>query len=124
MTELESKLKAIIPKPNSQFKKLQGGDPCYFSSWSTDRQGTSCLYYWFWDKGKTSKNKKRIPIKEIIAAARECSETGVFDRDTFRRHCPLAASDGECAFTMVGRCLELLGIAEYAGHGKGFRKIC
>lgn len=116
MSNVKARIKSIVPNPHSKFPKLQGGDPYYFLDWKK-----GYFRYWFWNSGKTYENIKRVPLAELEAAARECLARGIFDRDTFRTHCPVSASDGPCGFAVIGRCLEFLGIAKYAGRGKGFR---
>jgi hypothetical protein len=119
---IAAKIQALVPRVHSKFKKLKRGkDPYHFLCWANDTQGKYCLKYWFWDKKKHSQNKKRVPLAEIIAAAKMCRTQGMFDRHTFQVHCPVSASDGSCGFAVIGRCLEFLNIAKYAGPGKGFR---
>ena len=121
MSSISARIQAIVPKQYSQFPKLGGGSPYHFASWNNDNRNVLCLYYWFWDKGKAYKNKKRVPLTEIVAAAKQYRVQGKFDRVIFNTHCPVAASDGPCGFAVIGRCLEFLGIAKYAGRGNGFR---
>lgn len=59
---LEQTLKKVIPQQLSSFQKLkEGHDPIYFDSWDREA-GAPILRYWFWDRTKTRKNKKRIFI--------------------------------------------------------------
>jgi len=62
MPSTSARIQAIVPKHYTQFKKLGGGDPYHFSSWEKDSHSILCLYYWFWDSGKTYKMKKRVPL--------------------------------------------------------------
>ena len=120
MPSISARIQALVPKQYSQFPKLSGGGSYHFFSWDKDRRGALCLYYWFWDRNKAYKNTKRIPLSEIVTTAQICLAGGTFDRHTFQKRCPVAASDGPCGFAVIGRCLEFLGIAKYAGRGKGF----
>lgn len=62
---LEQSLKKIIPDTYSTFPKLERGDPYHFDRWDSDINGDLCLYYWFWNKNQTKKNKKRVVISEM-----------------------------------------------------------
>jgi len=117
---LRRKLNKIIPAQYSVFNKLTGGDPYYFGKWDCDRYGDFCLYYWFWNKSKTKKNIKRVPVSEIEASVRILLQNGNFGREDFSENCPISESAGPCGFSVIGRILEYLEVASYAGLGKGF----
>ena len=120
---IEQRLREIIQKPNSTFPKLESGDPYYFDQWRTDLNGEMCLYYWFWNRNRTKKNKKRVVISEVEKLIRNCLTQGQITRDDFRNHCPISESAGPCGFAVTGRMLEYLGIAQYLGWGRGFEII-
>lgn len=109
-------LKNIIPSKFSEFQKLTKGDPYYFDKWGTDSSQNSCLYYWFWSKDKTHKNRKRIVISEIDSLIRNSKDKGFFDRNDFDLYCSTSASAGSCGFAVMGRVLEYLNKAKYANH--------
>ena len=120
---LEQRLREIIPKPNSTFPKLESGDPYHFDHWRADSKGEMCLYYWFWNKNRTKKNKKRVVISEVEKLIRNCLTRGQITRDDFRIYCSISESAGPCGFAVMGRMLEYLGIAQYLGWGRGFEII-
>ena len=120
---LEQRLSEIIPKPNSTFPKLKSSDPYYFDQWRTDLNGEMCLYYWFWNKKGTKKNKKRVVISEVEELIRNCRPRGHISRDDFGKYCYTSNSAGPCGFAVTGRMLEYLGIAQYLGWGRGFEII-
>jgi hypothetical protein len=120
---LEQRLREIIPTPNSTFPKLESGDPYYFDQWKTDLNGEMCLYYWFWNKNRTKKNKKRVVISEVEKLIRNCLTRGQITRDDFRIYCSISESAGPCGFAVTVRMLEYLGIGQYLGRGLGFEII-
>ena len=110
---LESTLHGLIPKRVSTFPKLRGnGGPYRFDRWEKD-----CLRYSFVGAKKYT---KRLPECEIRAGLSQLRDTGWLSRETFRRICPRAKSDGECGFAVLGRILEALHVAAYSGDA-GFR---
>jgi len=120
---LEQRLREIILNPNSTFPKLESGDPYYFDQWRIDLNGEMCLYYWFWNKNRTKKNKKRVVISEVEKLIRNCLTRGQINRKDFEEYCHTSNSDGACGFAVTGRMLEYLGIAQYLGWGRGFEII-
>jgi hypothetical protein len=109
---LESTLHTLVPKQLNTFAKLKHGEPYHFDRWE---QG--CLYYWF-EGAKIY--KKRLPETEIRAGLRQLRDTGWLRRETFRNICPIARSDGECGFAVLGRIFEFLGVAVYLDND-GFK---
>jgi hypothetical protein len=59
---------------------------------------------------------------EIYEAFKLIERTGAFDRNVFRTRCPRSESSGRCGFVIVGRILEALDVAIYAGREQGFVK--
>jgi hypothetical protein len=121
-TTFESKLRDLIPKTASDFSKLGAGEPYHFDRWADDRSGSTCLYYWFYSHDGGKRNNKRVVVSEIQQAFQNLMDTGSFDRDAFRRLCPVSELSGPCGFVVVGRILEALGVAVYSGRDKGFLK--
>jgi hypothetical protein len=117
---LESVLHRLIPEEVNSFAKLAHGEPYHFDRWEKDRVGSPCLYYWFMARDGVKKNKKRLPVSEIRAAFLQLQSTGALTRETYRRVCPTAKSDGSCGFAVVGRILEALHVAVYSGRD-GFK---
>ena len=121
-TTFDSKLRNLIPASVSEFPKLETGQPYHFDHWADDRSGSSCLYYWFSSHDGTKRNLKRVIVSEIHSALQHLINTGAFDRNSFRAHCPKSESSGRCGFVVMGRILEALGVAVYSGREKGFVK--
>ena len=117
---LDMNLREIIPNKYSTFPKLGKGDPYHFDHWGQDTNGEDCMYYWFWNKDQTKKNKKRVVISEIDDLIENNISNGHISREDFKNSCPISESAGSCGFTVVGRVLECLGIAKYLGRGSGF----
>lgn len=120
---LEQRLREIIPDTISKFPKLESGDPYYFDRWDIDLNNEMCLYYWFWNKNRTKKNKKRVVISEIKELIRNCLTRGKITREDFKNYCPISESAGPCGFAVTGRMFESLGITRYLGRGLGFEII-
>ena len=120
---LESVLHLLIPAHVDTFAKLRGGDPYHFDHWETDPSGSKNLKYWFWNRKKSNKNRKRAPVSEIRIALGHVRNAGVFKQETYQAICPVASADGPCGFAVIGRTFEALSVARYAGHGAGFRLI-
>lgn len=120
---LEQRLREIIPNTISKFPKLESGDPYYFDHWDIDLNNEMCLYYWFWNKNRTKKNKKRVVISEIKELIRNCLTRGQITNEDFKNYCPVSESAGPCGFAVTGRLLEYLSIARYLGRGLGFEII-
>jgi hypothetical protein len=116
MSKLEQSLKKIIPDTYSTFPKLERGDPYHFDRWDSDINGDLCLYYWFWNKNQTKKNKKRVVISEMEELIRNSLKKGHITRKDFQNYCPISKSEGSCGFAVVGRLLEYLDIAKYLGR--------
>ena len=117
---LESTLRRLIPDEVNTFAKLEHGASYHFDRWKNDRVGSPCLYYWFMARDGVKKNKKRLPVSEIRAALHQLRSAGMLSREAFRKVCPLSESDGSCGFAVVGRILEALHVAVYAGQD-GFK---
>ena len=113
---LEQRLKGMIPNTYSIFPKLERGDPYHFNCWDSDINGDLCLYYWFWNKNQTKKNKRRVVIAEMEELIRNSLKKGCITRKDFQSCCPISESAGPCGFAVVGRMLEYLDIAKYSGR--------
>jgi hypothetical protein len=112
---LKSALRAIVPSVTRSFQKLRAGEPYQFDHWDDD-----VLYYRVSPRRKGGWNKKRVPVPEIRMALRRLRESGTFSRSDFEQICPIASRDGPCGFCVVGRVLEILGVAKFSTHGQGF----
>lgn len=120
---LEQRLREIIPNQKSTFPKLESGDPYYFDQWRIDSNGEMCLYYWFWNRNRTKKNKKRVLVSEIENLIRNCLKQGQISRKDFKKYCHTSNSAGPCGFAVTVRMLEYLDIGQYLGRGLGFEII-
>lgn len=113
---LERTLRNRIPSVVSSFAKLSaGGQPYDFDHWDN-----GILYYRVSRNSKGDWNKKRVIISEVHAALAHLAKTGSFSRKDFQKLCPTTGGDGECGFCVIGRVLEVLSVAMYAGWGEGF----
>jgi hypothetical protein len=117
---LEATLHRLIPVKVSTFSKLNHGEPYQFDRWQNDRFASPCLYYWFKSRDGIKRNTKRVPVSEIRAALCQLRNANVLSRETFKKVCPVAQSDGPCGFAVVGRIFEALGVAVYSGQN-GFK---
>ncbi len=82
-----------------------------------------CLYYWFWNKNRTKKNKKRVVISEVEELIRNCLTREQINRKDFEEYCHTSNSAGPCGFAVTVRALEYLGIGRYLGRKEGFEII-
>jgi hypothetical protein len=114
----EARLHRLIPEQVNTFAKLKRGEPYHFERWKKDRYGTACMYYWFIARDGVNKNRKRVPVTEIHTALCQLQNGGHLNRETFKIVCPVSESAGPCGFTVVGRILEALQVAVYAGRGE------
>jgi len=111
---LEQSLKKAVSVELTSFEKLtEGHDPYYFSMWD-EEDGTSILRYWFWNKAKTEKRRKRVFVSEIESLLRYAHKSQFITRDDFRTHCPRTNSDGGCGFAVIIRILEHFQVVEIA----------
>ncbi len=120
---LVQRLREIIPNPNSTFPMLGSGGQYYFDQWRLDLNGEMCLYYCFWNRNRTKKNKKRVVISEVEDLIRNCRTHGHITRKDFEKYCHTSNSAGHCSFTVTVRMLEYLGIWRYLGRGLGVEII-
>ena len=123
---LEQRLREIIPRPKSKFPELEKEKTHLFfddDCWITDLNGEMCLYYWFWNKKGTKKNKKRVVISEVEELIRNCRPRGQISRVDFRKYCHTSNSAGPCGFAVTVRALEYLGIGRYLGRKDGFEIV-
>ena len=104
------KLQSIIPEMLSDFSKITKiGDPYFFEKWDMDiRSNKPILRYWFWNKEKTYRNKKRLFINEFEAFLRIALESGYLLRSDYKKVCPKTNSDGTCGFAVIVAILEYL----------------
>lgn len=112
---LKSTLQAIVPSVTNTFKKLRVGEAYQFDHWEDD-----VLYYRVSPRRKGGWNKKSVPVPEIQAALGRLRQSGTFSRSDFEKLCPVASKDGPCGFCVVGRVLEILGVAKFSSQGEGF----
>jgi len=121
---LRASLEAQFATGKIFFDKLrEKGEPYRFERWDVDTNGKLCMYYSFASRGGDRRNEKRIPLPELVAALDVLARTGALTRPVFKATCPVAQSAGPCGFAVAGRCLELLGVANYAGSRFGFRLV-
>jgi hypothetical protein len=113
--KLQESLEPLLEQAGWEFRKLTKDDqPYYFVEWAFDNNQWRCLYYGFAarDQGKRD-NEKRVPLNELAKGIGICAHRGKFERSDFNEYCTVAKSAGPCGYTVIGRCLELLGVAEY-----------
>ena len=110
---LKELLQTNIPSIVKEFGKLtKEKDPYYFGSWDSI-DGDLVLRYWFWNRGHSAKNRKRVLVNEIEDLLRHCTKNGTIRRSDFESKCLKTNGDGPCGFAMAGRILEGLDIVEY-----------
>jgi hypothetical protein len=63
---LESTLKTLMPKNVNTFAKLTHGDLYHFDKWANDKDGLSCLYYWFLARDGVKTNGKRQVARSSV----------------------------------------------------------
>lgn len=120
---LHNELRANLHSGTTIFAKLkEEGEPYKFERFALDRYGRDCIYYGFHLRDGRSV-KRRVPLDELVAALKVLSSSGSLSRQDFRRICPVAESAGPSGYAVAGRILELLGVAQYDGHGQGFRLV-
>ncbi len=115
MMTLSTALSEIIPSRHDEFQKLMAGDPYRFDSWDTDKHGNACLYYWFYSRDGSKKNRKRVVTPEIERLLRHKLRTGesIIVNSEFKAHCPATISAGSCGYAVTVRLLEYLGVGRY-----------
>ena len=116
---LEQALKNLIPNHSKVFPKLTPDrDPYYFDSWDVDRDsGKPLLRYWFWNRERTKKYKKRVFVHEIESLLRNTCHTGTITKGDFKSYCPRTNSDGGCGFAVIIGILEYFHLVEHCGRG-------
>ena len=62
MDTFEYNLRNLIPGTQSEFPKLETGEPYHFDHWLTDHSGSACLYYWFSSRDGRNRNHKRVIV--------------------------------------------------------------
>jgi len=106
---IEEELKRIIPSEISVFPKITTGkDPYYFDRWDMDKYNGLILRYWFWNRDRTKKNRKRVFIKEFQNLISDINQRGFLDSYLFENNCPKTLSDGKCGYVVIVRILEFL----------------
>jgi len=122
---LQAELEPELKRANWEFKKLTKDEiPYYFVHYDLDDNFQLCLYYGIEARRVDGRdNVKRVPLSELANAITVCAQTGRFDRVIFEDCCSVARSAGQCGFAVVGRCMELLGVAEYVGEEHQFRLV-
>lgn len=116
---LEEKLQELIPKKLGIFPKINGGnDPYFFYKWDFDgKTNQSILRYWFWDKKRRFKNKKKAFVNEFATLIEFSLGKEGFDRSDFERICPNTNRDGDCGFAIFVALLEFLDLITRTGPG-------
>jgi hypothetical protein len=121
MSSVVGCLKRLVPSRCRAFKKLErGGKPYEFDRWDEDQEGRECMYYKFRDKTGAKWNMKRVLLSEFERVVALTRTKGSLTRKMFEANCPVTDGDGPCGYAVVGRCLEILGIAVYKGRNSGF----
>lgn len=120
---LEYELKRLIPDKYDELEKFENPDPYHFDSWAPDRSGESCMYYWFWNKSKTRRNKKRVVPSEVQNLLENCQDKKYIKRGDFKKYCPNSETAGPCGFVVTTRMLEYLGIVKYRGRTLGMEIV-
>ena len=112
---LEQTLKKVIPHELNSFSKLtEGHDPYYFTSWA-EENGMPILRYWFWNRTKTRKNKKRVFVNEIEELLKHSQRMRRIIRSDYLRYCPRTNSSGDCGFAVIISILEHFQVVEVVG---------
>jgi hypothetical protein len=116
---LEQVLRSVIPSRFDMFPKLTPGrDPYHFDSWDKERRtGRAVLRYWFWNRGRTKKNRKRVFVGEIETLLRRAYHTGTINRGDFNTCCPRTNSDGGCGFAVIIGILDFFRVVSRRGRG-------
>jgi len=116
---LEQALKNTMPNHLKIFPKLTSDrDPCHFDSWDVDKDsGETLLRYWFWNRERTKKNKKRVFVREMESLLRKTCHTGAITRGNFESYCPRTNSDGGCGFAVIISILEYFHLVERCDRG-------
>lgn len=105
-------IKKVVPRYLNRFDKLTPDhDPYYFDSWVTGGPGT-ILRYWFWNRDKTKKNKKRVFLSEIDDLLKCKILNSEIARNDFERYCPKTNGDGGGGYAVIIRILEHLGVVQ------------
>ena len=109
---LEPALKKVIPSELNSFNKLtKGRTPYYFTAWD-EIEGVSILRYWFWNKTKTKKNKKRVFVSEIETLLKHMQSADKITRGDYRQSCPRTNGDGTCGFAVIIWILEYFQVVK------------
>jgi len=117
---LEKNLKRLIPAEINEFPKLNKVEPpYYFLRWDIDEVSNELiLRYWFWNKKKNFKNKKRLFINELGTLIGVILKNGYLSRSDFNNLCPRTNKDGTCGFAVIVGILEHLDVIRKIESGK------
>jgi hypothetical protein len=109
---LDEKLQDLIPKKLSIFPKInEGNNPYFFFKWDLDgKTHQSILRYWFWDKKRRFKNKKKAFVNEFATLIEFSLGKGGFDRSDFERICPNTSRDCDSGFAIFIAILAYLDL--------------
>ncbi len=112
-------LQSIVPVKLSDFPKITKiGEPYHFKRWDFDKKSNEpILSYWFWNKEKNYRNRKRVFINEFETLLRIAIESGYLLRSDFEKVCPKTNSDGTCGFAVIVAILEYLQVIENTKPG-------
>jgi hypothetical protein len=111
-------LQRAIPAEIRKFPKLTAGDPYEFISWDTDEDGGGAiLRYWFWDRTRTKRNRKRVFVREMAALLANAGSADAIARQEFDILCPRTRGDGSCGFAVVLGILRHYGVVRAGSDG-------
>jgi hypothetical protein len=99
---LEQNLRNLLIEQYT-FKKINnnGTSPYFFQSWGTDEFTGTTFYYWFWNKSKNLKNKKRVILKEFETFIKSSIILGTVTRRNFNLQCHQTNQSGPCGFAVM-----------------------
>jgi len=107
---VDEDLSSQVPE-GFEFSDLpETGDSCRCDGWRLDADGVYCMYY------DCAGRKARVSLAEVEAAADHIVAGNAFDHAAFGRLCPAAHQAGGNAYVVIGRILEEIFGAEYAGQ--------
>jgi len=109
---IEKIIKKSIPSQLSLFDKFkEGHDPYHFAAWDKDSNIT-ILRYWFWNKAKTKKYRKRVFINELEELLKHSLISRSISRKEFKKYCPRTSSDGSCGFAVIIGILKHIDVVD------------
>ncbi|MFH1141478.1 MAG: hypothetical protein V1724_07460, partial [Chloroflexota bacterium] len=97
--------------------QTKGGQPYHFVRWGDN--GDVLQYNFLLKDGKLQ--SKKVFVHELREALTAAIDTGNFSPAVFMETCQKTKGRGRCGYAVMGRCLELLGVASLVGPRKGFK---